>query len=221
MKLAFLTAAAAIAIYAGATMTSDRAPVLDESATAAYVPSVTISALRETMRKLWTDHSVYTHAYVVAAGSGAPETIPILNRLMRNQEDLGDAVGDFYGKPAKERMTQLLKQHIAQAGDLYKAMREGDKTKIETVHHAWHENGDAIADFLAAANPHWKKNDLRGMMSKHLEMVADQVKARMNKEWDADIKAYDSGYSHILEMSDALAEGIAKQFPTKVSVASK
>jgi hypothetical protein len=218
MKIAILASAAAIAMYAGATATQERAPALDESSTAPYVPTIPLASLRETMRKLWTDHAVYTHSYIVAAGSGAPEAISILNRLMRNQEEIGETLGEFYGKPASVRATQLLKQHIAQAGDLYKAMRADDKPKIEAIHKAWHENADAIADLLAGANPHWRRDELRVMVNRHLEMVADQVAARMKKDWDADTKAYDAGYAHILTLSDALADGIAKQFPTKVTV---
>jgi hypothetical protein len=37
----------------------------------------------------------------------------------------------------------------------------------------------------------------------------------LNKQWDADVRAYDAVYDHILHMSDALADGIIKQFPEK------
>ncbi len=39
--------------------------------------------------------------------------------------------------------------------------------------------------------------------------------ARLNKNWDADVKAFDEVYRHILMMSDALSDGIVKQFPNK------
>jgi hypothetical protein len=221
MKLAVLSSAAAIAIYAGASATQSRAPTLDESATAEYVPSIPLSTLRESMRRLWTEHAVFTHSYIVASGAGAPEAVPILNRLMRNQEEIGSALGEFYGKPVAERSTQLLKQHIAQAGDLYKAMRNADTARVKEVHKLWHENADAIADYLALANPHWKRDDLRAMMSRHLELVTDQVKARIKRDWEADLTAYDAGYGHILAMADAMAGGIAKQFPAKVTADEK
>src|SRR5262245_42628843 len=32
--------------------------------------------------------------------------------------------------------------------------------------------------------------------------------ARLNKNWDADVKAFDAVYDHILHMSDALSDGI-------------
>jgi hypothetical protein len=41
--------------------------------------------------------------------------------------------------------------------------------------------------------------------------------ARLSKNWDADVRAFDEVYEHILHMSDALSEGIVKQFPNKFS----
>jgi hypothetical protein len=41
------------------------------------------------------------------------------------------------------------------------------------------------------------------------------VVARLNGNWDEDVRAYDEVYRHILAMSDALSDGIIKQFPDK------
>jgi hypothetical protein len=53
------------------------------------------------------------------------------------------------------------------------------------------------------------------MMNAHLSTTTDEVVARLTKNWDADTKAFDAVYNHILMMSDALADGIIKQFPEK------
>ena len=44
---------------------------------------------------------------------------------MRNQEDIGNAVGKYYGAPAGQQFTTLLKQHISIAVDLIKAAKAG------------------------------------------------------------------------------------------------
>ena len=33
--------------------------------------------------------------------------------------------------------------------------------------------------------------------------------------WEGDVRAFDAVYDHILMMSDALSDGIVKQFPDK------
>ena len=53
------------------------------------------------------------------------------------------------------------------------------------------------------------------MMNKHLSTTTDEVVARLTKNWDADVTAFDAVYNHILMMSDALSDGIIKQFPAK------
>jgi hypothetical protein len=57
------------------------------------------------------------------------------------------------------------------------------------------------------------------MMKKHLSTTTDEVVARLTKNWDADVRAFDAVYDHILHMSDALSDGIVKQFPDKFGMA--
>jgi len=76
-------------------------------------------------------------------------------------------------------------------------------------------NGKDIAAFLSSANPSWAQKDLEAMLQKHLDLTTGEVVGRLNKDWIADIKAYDEGHAHMLMFADALTDGIAKQFPDK------
>src|SRR5262245_37308740 len=80
-------------------------------------------ALRQDMRKLWTDHVVWTRDYIVAAVGDQPDAPAAAARLMKNQEDIGAAVGSIYGKEAGDKLTALLKDHIGIAVDLIKAAK--------------------------------------------------------------------------------------------------
>lgn len=172
-------------------------------------------ALRQDMRKLWTDHVVWTRDYIVAAVGDQPDAQAAAGRLMKNQEDIGAAVASYYGKPAGDQLTTLLKEHIGIAVDIIKAAKAGDKAAQQAADAKWHQNADAIATFLSKANPNWPRATLADMMNKHLATTTDEVVARLTKNWDADVRAYDAVYTHILMMADALSEGIIKQFPAK------
>lgn len=178
--------------------------------------AVSPATLRQDMRKLWTDHVVWTRAYIVAAVGDQPDQQAAANRLMKNQEDIGAAAGHFYGKAAGDQLTTLLKEHITIAVDLIKAAKAEDKPGHEAADRKWKDNATAIADFLSKANPNWPRATLVDMMNVHLSTTSAVVVARLQKNWDADVKAYDAVYDHILKMADALADGIAKQFPEKV-----
>ena len=68
--------------------------------------------LRQDMRKLWSDHVFWTRDYIVAAVAGTPDQQAAADRLIRNQEDIGNAMAAYYGKPAGDKLTGLLKEHI-------------------------------------------------------------------------------------------------------------
>jgi len=171
--------------------------------------------LQRDMRKLWTDHVVWTRDYIIAATTSQPDAPVALNRLLKNQDDIGAAVAKYYGDPAGRQLTTLLKDHIAIAGDIVKAAMAGDKTGQKAADDRWHKNATDIADFLSKANPNWPRATLVDMMNTHLATTSTELVARLSKDWAGDVKAFDAVYEHILHMSDALSDGIVKQFPEK------
>jgi hypothetical protein len=172
-------------------------------------------ALTQDMRTLWTDHVVWTRDYIVAAVGDLPDAEAAAARLMKNQEDIGGAVARFYGAAAGQQLTTLLKEHISIAVDLIKAAKMGDNAGQQQLDARWQQNGVAIAEFLSKANPNWPRATLVDMMKVHLSTTTNEVVARLNKRWDDDVRAFDEVYRHILMMSDALADGLIKQFPDK------
>ena len=177
--------------------------------------SAAAADLKLSMRKLWTDHTVWTRDYIVAAVDGTPDATAAANRLMKNQEDIGNAIAAYYGQAAGQQLTSLLKQHISIAVDLIKAAKAGDKAAQKQADDRWQANGVEIATFLSKANPNWPKATLVDMLNKHLELTTTEVVSRLKKNWAADMQAYDQGHEHMLMFADALTDGIVKQFPKK------
>ena len=173
------------------------------------------STLKRDLRKLWTDHVVWTRDYVIAAIADQPDAQAAASRLMKNQEDIGKAVAQFYGDAAGQQLTTLLKEHISIAVDLIKAAKAGDKAGQQQADTKWQQNAVQIADLLSKANPNWPRPALLDLMKEHLSTTTAEVVARLNKNWDADVQAFDAVYEHILKMSDVLSDGIVKQFPDK------
>jgi hypothetical protein len=191
------------------------AGLLAEPAFAQAKADSAAATLKQDMRKLWTDHVVWTRDYIIAATTSQPDAPVALTRLLKNQDDIGAAVAKYYGDAAGKQLTTLLKAHISTAGDIVKAAMAGDKAAQTAADAKWHQNATEIADFLSKANPNWPKATLVDMMNKHLATTTTELVARLNKDWEGDTKAFDAVYDHILTMSDALSDGIVKQFPDK------
>jgi len=172
-------------------------------------------SLTRAMQRLWTDHVIWTRLYVIAAVDDRPEAEAAAGRLLKNQEHIGAAIVPFYGREAGARLTDLLKQHILIAVDLIVAAKAGDKAKFATYDKKWDENALEIASFLAGANSNWPKKALVDLLNLHLSLTKDEVVARLEKNYQKDAEVFDEILTEILTMSDALSEGIVKQFPER------
>lgn len=171
--------------------------------------------LRMSMRKLWQDHVFWTRMYIVSALANANDTSNIASRLLRNQEDIGNAIKPYYGNEAGNQLATLLKEHIAIATDIVKAAKANDRTALNTANQRWEQNADRISDFLARANPNWPRNEVRQMLGEHLSLTSEETNNILNKRFNESINDFDQIHNQILEMADVLSNGIVKQFPDK------
>ena len=78
--------------------------------------AVSRTVFHDRMRELWTDHIVYTRSFIVSASAGAADTAEVLQRLLRNQDEIGEAVKPYYGDAAGTQLASLLREHIQLAG---------------------------------------------------------------------------------------------------------
>ena len=171
--------------------------------------------LRMAMHKLWEDHIVWTRNVILNIMDDLPGTEQAVNRLLQNQDDIGNAVKPFYGEAGGKELTRLLREHITIAADLLKAAKAGNNSAFDAANKKWFVNADEISGFLSKANPNWKLNDMKKMMNDHLTLTTKEAVARLKKDYVADVKAYDKVHEEILMMADMLTDGIIKQFPGK------
>lgn len=169
--------------------------------------------LNKAMRKLWEDHITWTRMYIVSAVVNSSDAGNAAERLLKNQEDIGNAIKPFYGNEAGDKLTALLKDHILIAVDIIREAKAGNST--EAAERRWFANADEIAAFLSKANPNWPENVVKDMLYSHLTVTKEELVARLTKDYAADVAAYDKVHMQAMGMADALADGIVKQFPEK------
>jgi hypothetical protein len=178
-------------------------------------------SLQLALRRLWSDHVIWTREYVVAAIANAPDAQAVAGRLLANQEHIGSAIVPFYGEQAGAALTDLLKQHIMIAVDLIEAAKAGEAEKFADADRRWDQNARDIASLLSSANPNWPEADVVDLLRQHLKLTKDEATARLQRRWDDDIEAFDQILTEILTVSDVLSAGIVKQFPDRFPPAER
>lgn len=173
------------------------------------------TSLKLAMRRLWMDHTVYTRLYITSAFADLPDAQAVAGRLLRNQADIGSAIVPYYGKDAGNKLTELLKEHIMIAVDVVAAAKSGDQKKFADADKRWIANADDIAAFLSSANPNWPKKDAADLLHLHLQLIREFATARLNKNYEEDIKKLDEYFTEGMLIADTLSEGVIKQFPKK------
>jgi hypothetical protein len=212
LLIAFLSALAALAVSGGHSAAAHEGA---DHASAATISQKEL-ALRQDMRKLWEDHVTWTRLAVISLTTDAPDTQATVGRLLRNQTDIGNAIKPFYGAAAGKQLTALLREHILIAADLISVARKGDQAGVASEQARWKANADEIATFLSKANPSsWPLGAMKAMMRSHLGLTTNEVVARIQGKWAADVRAYDRIHVQILHMADMLSDGLVEQFPAR------
>lgn len=214
MKRFFIISMLILFVVATASAVSYAQPTKSKTSTKMVLSRSSVE-LNTAMRKLWEDHITYTRNYIISGLADLEDIGKVAERLLKNQDDIGDAIKPIYGDEAGKKLAALLRDHILIAADIVKAAKSGDNNGVTAGQKKWHENADEIAAFLSGANPTWPKTTLADMLYKHLDYTTTEVVSRLKKDWAADIEAYDKGHEHMLMFADVLTDGIVKQFPSK------
>lgn len=177
--------------------------------------SMSSAQLHDNLRRLWIEHTIWTRSYIVSAVSNLEDQEKVLARLLKNQDDIGNAIKPYYGEEAGNKLAKLLREHILIAVKVVDAAKSGNQENLKKYNTEWYKNADDIALFLSKANPNWSNAELQNILHTHLKLVTDQVVTRIKMDWNAEILAYNINENHLIKFADILTEGIIKQFPDK------
>ncbi|WP_405031066.1 glycosyltransferase [Paenibacillus hexagrammi] len=195
------------------SVTSVQAKAVDKQDSDCLSPQMV--KLKSDMQKVWIDHTIWTRSYIVSAISNRPDQKDVLDRLMQNQQDIGNVIKPYYGEAAGNKLADLLREHIQIAAKIVAAAKAGKQADVKKLEADWHRNADDIAKFLSLANPNWQFKELQDMLYTHLQLITEIVLDCLKGDWKADIAATDKNEIHMIHLADILTEGIVKQFPDK------
>lgn len=111
------------------------------------------------------------------------------------------------------RIENLLTEHLSIGKDLIVPLKNNNQRLANELNDKWYKNADEMANFFSRINPYYSREKLRDMLYDHLELISDEVDARLKKDYRADINAFDKVQQEVLNMSQYFVDGIVRQFP--------
>ena len=162
---------------------------------------------KETLRKLWTDHAVYTKFAITDLIESLDNTECDLKRLLQNQDEIGDFVSTALGADVGVALTALLRTHIHCAASCVMALINHDPYALQAHKEALFQNARQVAALLFSAQDEgvgWTLDKWEDMFTEHNQLVLDLAIAQFHHDSDLVVSIFDSYYTHMLCFSDAI-----------------
>lgn len=169
--------------------------------------------LNNRMRLAWEQHLYWTRMILISIAERLMDQEEVTARLLRNPVDIASIYREYYPAEMVELIAGLLTEHLQIGAALITALRDGNTGEAETLNQQWYMNADQIAAALAGINSFYDEETLRDMLYRHLDLLKQQILARIRKDYQQDVAAFDAGEQEILEMADYFTEGLMRMFP--------
>ena len=123
----------------------------------------------------------------------------------------------FQADPTDLQTLQLLAGHWAGVKALTDATAAKDTAAEQKAMADLNTNVTAIAKFFSGANPNLPENAVQSLFATHVAHHASQISQIMSGDTKGEQATWTQMQAHMNTIADALAGGIAKQFPDKAS----
>lgn len=180
--------------------------------------AVAAPELQATLRTLWRGHVAQTRAYALAVKAGNSKRARKADAdVVANAKQISGAVAGFYGKGAGDRMLTLLAGHWAAVKQMTDSAKKKDTAGNTRALETLTANAREIAEFLSGANPHLPKDAVFGLLAGHGAHHSAQISQIMKGDMKAEGITWQAMQAHMDTIADALAQALAKQFPSKAA----
>lgn len=156
--------------------------------------AVSRMAFHDRMRDLWSDHIAYTRSFIVSASAGLGDTSEVLQRLLRNQDEIGEAIKPYYGDPAGTQLASLLRSHIQLAGKALVAAKGNTPTHVGMTM-TTNETANAYV-----SNP--MSRDTQNPNAPSPSRVSDTTKAKQRPDTTAQANVYAQGQMQVGQQTE-------------------
>lgn len=165
------------------------------------------------MNLMWLEHVLWTRLLLISIAGNLGDLEATKARLLENPRDIANIFRRYYGNNVANIIQTLLTEHLSIGYDLIVALKNGNETRAQELNTAWYRNADEMAEAFSSINPFYPKEEVKHMLYEHLRLTTEEVSARLQGNYEEDIKLYDMVQREALQMSEFFVNGIVRQFP--------
>jgi len=194
-------------------------PLPSVAAAATTADRVAVLETKMALRDLWVEHIFWIRSYVLSTHAHDPVQAKIAEQeVVANAKALAGTITPYYGQAASDSLFNLLAGHWGAVRAYDTATREKSKPAQEKAVASIISNAREIAKFLSGANPNLPEDAVFGLLSSHGGHHVAQIDEVASRDFAGEARTWHAMRSHMLVISDAIADGIAKQFPARFQV---
>ncbi len=187
---------------------------------AATLNPAKVADLKMALRDLYVNHVFWVRSLVVSTRLGVKGAASEADEYgLKNAKAIGQSIAPFYGQAAGEKFATLFVGHYSAVKDYMRAAFannfKGNATLKKAARDKLTKNANEIAAFVSSANPNLPKGTVYALLTAHAGHHITAIDATAKQDWSGEADVWDPMVKHIYTLSDALADGIAKQFPDK------
>jgi hypothetical protein len=179
-----------------------------------------VDELRLALRDLYFNHIFWVRSLVIATRFGDKAAVGEADEYgVKNAKAIGQSISPFYGQAAGDKFSTLFVGHYSAVKAYMRAAFannfRGDASMKKAAVAQLTQNASAIAVFVSSANPNLPKGTVYAWLLTHGQQHIMSIDDTAKKDWSGEADMWDPMVKHIYTICDALADGIAKQFPGK------
>jgi cytochrome c556 len=171
------------------------------------------SELRSALGQILGEHALLAVAAMQKGYDGAEDFGQAAGELTRNADDLTAAIVSVYGNEAGEAFEEIWMSHIGYFVDYVTATAASDQAGRNKAIADLEEYRMEQAEFFAGANPNFDKDTIADGLKMHIDHLLHAFDLYVKGDYEGVYEAAATAYSHMFMTADALAGGIAAQFP--------
>jgi hypothetical protein len=179
-----------------------------------------VAELKMALRNLYINHIFWVRDLVVTTRLKEKAAVSEADEYgLNNAKAIGRSITPFYGQLAGEKFAALFVGHYSAVKAYMNAAFannfKGNTALKKAALDKLTKNATEIAVFVSSANPNLPRATVYGLLVTHAQQHIMSLDATAKKDWSGEADMWDPMVKHIYTLSDALADGIAKQFPDK------